>query len=94
LNLGWQASQVVFRGGNMSGESVVVTQIVVTKGKMKNLVVTVDGKRVEIPVSAELMAFFVEQFKRNTTDQQKRYVTLMNLVRLAYLKGLSDGKGK
>lgn len=75
----------------MSETTVIVSQIVVTKGKKAYIGVKINDKTVQIPVSTELKAYFNEQFKMNTVPQQKRFATLMNIVRAAYLQGLEDG---
>lgn len=73
--------------------TVSITEITLTTGRKKNIRVTVDDKVVNIPVDEAVYAYFHEQFFRSnpTSLQSKRFATLMNMLRAAYKKGLSDG---
>jgi len=61
--------------------------------KAKVIMVTVDDRRVAIPVAPEVKAYWEEQFFRTNPSrlQQRRWATLMSVVRAAYKKGVSDG---
>lgn len=52
----------------------------------------IGDETIRVPISRELKAYFEEQFVRpNPTPQQRRrYSTLMNLLRSAYMKGRQD----
>jgi hypothetical protein len=69
-----------------------VTEVTITSGRRATIRFSLDGKEVSIPVSAEIKAYFDEQFSRPnpTHHQKKRYSTVMNLLRAAYLAGKSD----
>lgn len=67
------------------------TTVVVTEAPEQFIHLDVDDRRVSIPVSADVKAYFNEQFKTNTENQQKRHRTVMNLLRAAYKKGFRDG---
>ena len=73
---------------------ITVTEITVTTGKQKEIMVYVDGKKVFIPVDESVYAYFKDQFLRKnpTTMQKHRFITIMSVIRAAYLKGISDGK--
>jgi hypothetical protein len=47
-----------------------------------------DGRKVSVPIDAEVKAYFNSQFVRPnpTPEQRKRFSTVMNLLRAAYLK--------
>jgi hypothetical protein len=61
---------------------------------MRELRVNVNGTFVYVPVPAELMAYFKQQFVRSSpTDAQKqKYATIMNLLAAAYLCGKEVGR--
>ena len=63
-------------------------------GKRKDLNLIVDGVEIRIPVDAELFAHFQEKFVREhpSAKQKHAYVTVMNLMKTAYLQGCEDGK--
>jgi len=71
-----------------------VAEVTLTKGKKKSIRINVDGQNVNIPVDEQIYAYFNEQFLRpNPTNiQRKRFVTIMNVLRSAYLKGVDDGR--
>ncbi|HEX2837320.1 MAG TPA: hypothetical protein VHN77_04235 [Phycisphaerales bacterium] len=75
----------------MSSKSVTVsiTEVTVISGKSSTIRVMVDGKQVSIPVPAETMAYFNAQFSRPkpTSEQKKKYATIMNLLAAAYKAG-------
>ncbi len=60
---------------------------------MKWLRIIVRGQFVYVPMPAELMAFFKQQFVREypTPEQRKKYKTIMNLLAITYLCGLERG---
>ena len=50
------------------------------------------ARRVSVPVPDDIKAYFNEQYVRENPTPlfRKRYSTLQNLMRLAYLKGAED----
>lgn len=72
--------------------SINAYSVTVTSGKTKNLNIDIDGKKVSIPVDEEIFAYFMAQFYRENPSplQRKRFATVMNLIRAAYIKGRSD----
>ncbi len=74
--------------------TVNITEVTVSMGNPAHVDVNIDGQMVRIPVSAEVKAYFNEQFVRPnpTPAQRKKFATVMNLLRAAYLKGKHDGK--
>ena len=79
----------------MTTINVSVFQASFGDGKQKHVRVRIDGKEVQIPVDESVYAYFHEQFLRKTPTplQEKRFATVMNVLRAAYLKGVQDGKG-
>lgn len=78
----------------MSQETrISITEVTVLAGKTKGFKLDVDGKQVTIPIDEELFANYQNQFWRPspTTQQRKKFGTLMSLLRAAYKKGLTDG---
>jgi hypothetical protein len=79
----------------MHGKEVTISvaEVTFTKGKKKSVRINVDGQNVDIPVDEQIYAYFNEQFLRpNPTElQRKRFATIMNVLRAAYFKGVSDG---
>ena len=75
--------------------TVTVTEVSVSSGKKKAIRVKINDRDVHIPVDEAVYAYFNEQFTRPTPtpQQKKRFATLMNLLRAAYLKGHEDGSG-
>lgn len=73
---------------------VSVTEVTITSEKKKNIRIPVDGTDILIPVDETVYAYFHEQFLREnpTPLQRKRYATITNILREAYLKGVKDGK--
>jgi hypothetical protein len=71
-----------------------ITEMTISTGKKATIVFNLDGKKVRIPIDAEIKAYFNEQFVREKPSalQRKRFSTVMNLLRAAYLQGLSDGQ--
>ncbi len=71
-----------------------ITEVTIVSGKTSRIYLDIDGRKVGITVPAELKAYFDAQFSRpNPTPQQKKkYATLMNLMRAAYLQGKADHK--
>jgi hypothetical protein len=69
-----------------------ITKVTVTTVETSKLHIDIDGVRIGIDISAEVKAYFDQQFSRpNPTPQQKRkYATIMNLMRAAYLQGKMD----
>ncbi len=54
-----------------------------------HMIITVEHKRIRIPVPPTVKAHFDEQFSRPTPSQaqNKKYKTVMQLMTLAYLAG-------
>jgi|GEM_PF-1725315 len=69
-----------------------VTEVTVTSGAQATLALQIDDRMVKIPVASEIKAYFDAQSSRpNPTKLQKqKYVTVMNLMRAAYLQGKKD----
>jgi hypothetical protein len=74
--------------------TVNVTEVTLVSGRKKNIRVNIDGTDVHIPVDEGVHAYFHQQFLRQnpTPLQRKRFATIMNVLRAAYLKGVSDGE--
>ena len=68
---------------------ISITEVTFSEGPKRDIRVEIDGEFVKIPVSAEVYAYWHDQFIRpNPTPQQrKRFSTLMNVVRAAYKEG-------
>jgi 23S rRNA-/tRNA-specific pseudouridylate synthase len=66
-----------------------ITEVTMTTGKTASIRVMVDGVQVTIPLDAEIKAYFDAQFFRSnpTTQQKKKYATIMNLLAAAYKAG-------
>lgn len=69
--------------------TVSITEVTISGGPHRNIRVTIDGQVVLIPVSAEVYAYWQEQFVRQnpTPAQRKRFATMMSVVRAAYVTG-------
>jgi hypothetical protein len=76
----------------MSKTSLIITEISITSGATASIGFDVNGEKISIKVPKEIKAYFDDQFSRPkpTKLQTKRYVTLMNLMRAAYLKRRED----
>ena len=74
--------------------TISVSEFTFVSGKKKNVRIKHDGSDVLIPVDEGVYAYFREQFLRQnpTSLQRKRFSTIMNVLRAAYLKGVADGK--
>jgi hypothetical protein len=74
--------------------SITETTVRFQNKPKKHIRVNIDGRQVVIPVDAAVHAYWNEQFLREnpTPMQKKRFTTLMNVIRSAYLKGVQDGK--
>lgn len=81
------------KSARSAGITITVSQTTINTGKNASIDITVDDKRVKIPVPSEVRAYFTEQFVRDTpTPQQRRkYATVMTLLAAAYKAG-RDGK--
>lgn len=73
---------------------ISVAEISFDEGPKQNIKINIDGKNVRIPVDASVFAYFREQFWREhpTGPQRRRFATMTNVTRAAYLKGYADGK--
>ncbi|MBE0544376.1 MAG: hypothetical protein IH623_23795 [Verrucomicrobia bacterium] len=87
------------RPNNMSPEktkqvSVSITEVTHISGKTTKIVIVIDEKKVTITVPVEIKAFFDSQFSRPNPSalQKKKYATVMNLMKAAYLQGRADAK--
>ena len=60
----------------------------------RSIRVPINKRIVSIPVPDDIYAYWHEQFVRQnpTVAQRKRFKTLLNVLRAAYLTGRSDGK--
>ena len=76
--------------------NISLTEITITSGKKATITFDLDSRKVSVPIDAEVKAYFDSQFVRSnpTPQQRKRFSTLMNLLRAAYLKGRDDGAAK
>ena len=74
--------------------TINVTEVTVVTGKKNRIRVNINGLDVHIPADQGVYAYFHEQFSRAqpTELQRKKFATIMNLLRAAYLKGVSDGE--
>lgn len=74
--------------------SVRVFEASIESGKTKDIRVNIDGNDVRIPVDETVYAYFNEQFLRSnpTALQRKKFATILNVLRAAYLKGRKDGE--
>jgi hypothetical protein len=73
--------------------NVMVREVVLSVGnKTEYIKVNIDGTDVRIQVAPEVKAYFAEQFVREapTPRQKKKFATVMNLLRAAYLQGRAD----
>ena len=77
------------RSGGSGGFRVSITEVSFSEGRQRSIRVEIDGAIVNIPVSAEVYAYWHDQFVRpNPTPQQrKRFTTLINVLRAAYKEG-------
>lgn len=75
---------------------IQVTEMSVVSGRMDAIYVDIDGRKIRIPVPAEVKAYFNEQFVRPrlSPTQKRRFITVMNLLRAAYNKGRADAKNE
>jgi len=76
----------------MASTTISITEVTVVSGKTAKINFDLNGQKVSITVPAEVKAHFDEQFSRpNPTPlQKKKYVTVMNLLRAAYMQGKKD----
>lgn len=77
--------------------SIRVTEVTYgSAGSSKTIRIEIDGVIVRVPVSPEVYAHWHEQFVRPnpTTQQKKRFTTLMNIIRAAYQAGVAEGRSQ
>jgi len=69
-----------------------IAEITVTSGKTDQISFILDDRKIKITIPCEVKAYFDAQFSRQnpTPAQRKKYSTLMNLMRAAYLQGKKD----
>ncbi|MFH1830173.1 MAG: hypothetical protein ABH871_05300 [Pseudomonadota bacterium] len=74
--------------------NIEISEVTILEGKSKTIDVKVNDKVVHVPMDKAVYAYFKEQFLRKnpTAQQRKKFATIMNVLRSAYIKGLSDGK--
>lgn len=77
---------------NVKKKTIYVRAEMFDDGGDSEIELKVNGRIVSIPVRPDVKAYFNEQFKSNTPNQQKRRTTMMNILRNAYEKGLQDAK--
>jgi hypothetical protein len=73
---------------------ISITEVTILTGRTKGFRLDVDNAQVTIPIDEALFAHYQNQFWRDnpTTQQKKKFGTLMSLLRAAYRKGVADGK--
>jgi hypothetical protein len=71
---------------------ISITEVTILTGRKKAFKIDINGSQVSIPVDESLFTNYLNQFSRpNPTVQQKqRFLTLMNLIRAAYIQGQKD----
>ena len=71
---------------------VSITEVTYISGKVTHLYLYIDDKKVGITIPVELKAYFDDQFSRPSPSalQKKKYTTVMNLMKAAYLQGKAD----
>ena len=76
--------------------TIQFSEVTITSGKMKSIRIKIDGKDVYIPVDEAVYAYFEEQFLRKnpTPLQRKKFATITNVLRSAYIKGIEDAQKK
>jgi hypothetical protein len=76
--------------------AMTITEVTMVSGKTKYIRIKLDGKDVRIPIDEAIYAYFKSQFSRDnpTSNQKKRFATLMQLLKAAYLHGLEEGLSK
>jgi hypothetical protein len=76
--------------------AMTITEVTMVSGKIKYIRIKLDGKDVRIPIDEAIYAYFKSQFFRDnpTPNQKKRFATLMQLLKAAYLHGLEEGPSK
>jgi hypothetical protein len=75
---------------------ISITEMTIVSGKTQQIRIWVNGQPVNITVSAEVKAYFNEQFVRANPSaiQKRRFITLSNVAAAAYLKGYKDGQAR
>jgi hypothetical protein len=78
---------------DMADTVISITEVTVVSGKTSKINLLLNDQKVSITVPVELKVHFDEQFSRpNPTPlQKKKYATIMNLLKAAYLQGSKDG---
>lgn len=71
-----------------------ITEITVISGKKSSIHFELNGNKIDVPIDAEVKAYFNSQFVRDSPSKQQRqkFSTIMNLMRAAYIQGFEDGK--
>lgn len=72
---------------------MTITEVTMVSGKTKYIQIKLDGREVRIPIDEAIYAYYKSQFFRDnpTSNQKKRFATLMQLLKAAYLHGRKDG---
>ena len=76
--------------------AMTITEVTIVSGKTKYIQIKLDGKEVHIPIDEAIYAYYKSQFFRDnpTSNQKKRFATLMQLLKAAYLYGRKEGLSK
>lgn len=74
---------------------ISITEVAYVSGKTTELFIYIDDVKVSITIPVELKAYFDAQFSRPnpTALQKKKYATVVNLMKAAYLQGKADARG-
>ena len=76
--------------------AVTITEVTMVSGKTKYIQINLDGNAARIPIDEAIYAYYKSQFFRDnpTSNQKKRFATLMQLLKAAYLHGRKEGSSK
>ena len=71
-----------------------MTEVTVISGKTTKLNLIINDQKVSITIPVELKAYFDDQFSRPNPSalQKKKYATVMNLMKAAYIQGQRDAR--
>ena len=88
-----QIARISSRIGSMPERRINITQISVSTGPSRTIKLRIEDKNVDIPVDAELHAYFKSHFVRDkpSVKQREEYATIMRLMVAAYKQGTKDG---
>jgi hypothetical protein len=73
---------------------ISMTEVTVISGKTTKLNLIINDQKVSITIPVELKAYFDDQFSRPNPSalQKKKYATVMNLMKAAYIQGQRDAR--